>query len=189
MLRECGGTPHSEDAIGRMVGDGAATLVARAFTAAGVTQPTDALQRFLEVYDSRLLRHTRPYNGVAELLDALSTSTRLAVLTNKPLGATRTILEGLGLARHFEGLVRGGDGPLPRKPDPQGLLALIASAGSTAARTLMVGDSVVDWRTAAAAGANACLARYGFGAHDFPLADLRPCDLAIATPLELLAEL
>ena len=44
-----------------MVGDGAATLVARAFAAAGVERPPDALDRFLAIYDARLLKHTRPY--------------------------------------------------------------------------------------------------------------------------------
>ena len=48
-----------------MVGDGAATLVARAFAAAGVEQPADALDRFLAIYNGRLLNHTRPYPGDA----------------------------------------------------------------------------------------------------------------------------
>ena len=36
LLASCGGGPLSEEAIGRMVGDGAATLVARAFEASGL---------------------------------------------------------------------------------------------------------------------------------------------------------
>ena len=84
-----------------MVGDGAATLVARAFAAAGVEPPADALDRFLAIYNDRLLSHTRPYPGIPELLDALGARATLAVLTNKPLAATRRILGGLDLARYF----------------------------------------------------------------------------------------
>ena len=85
----CGAPPLSEDAIGRMVGDGAATLIARAFAAAGLERPADALDRFLSIYDGRLLNHTRPYAGIPELLAELASRSTLAVLTNKPLAARR----------------------------------------------------------------------------------------------------
>ena len=187
VIAAAGGQPHSEAAIGRMVGDGAATLIARAFAAAGLPKPDDALEQFLAVYDARLLRHTRCYDGVLPLLDALAPRVTLAVLTNKPLAATTEILDGLELAGYFGARVLGGDGPHPRKPEPFGLQALIADAGVPASRTLMVGDSVIDWRTAQAAGAVGCLARYGFGADGFPVAEIRPGHRVIDRPLDLLA--
>src|SRR5262249_26976260 len=101
LLQECGASPLAEDAIGRMVGDGAATLVARVFAAVPLPQPSDALPRFLAIYNARLLRFTRPYAGIPELLTALAPHITLAVLTNKPLAATRAILDGLDLATHF----------------------------------------------------------------------------------------
>jgi phosphoglycolate phosphatase-like HAD superfamily hydrolase len=52
--------------------------------------------------------------------------------------------------------------------------------------TLLVGDSVIDWRTARAAGTAVCLARYGFGFQGFPVADLTSDDLVIDKPTELL---
>ena len=128
----CGGTPHSEEAIGAMVGDGAALLIARAFAAANLTPPADALDRFLRVYDSRLLQHTVAYDGMVQVLDTLAPRGTLAVLTNKPIGATQAILDGLGLARYFGDRVLGGDGPHPRKPDAAGLRQLMERAGSTA---------------------------------------------------------
>lgn len=187
LLAECGGDPLSDDAIGRMVGEGAATLVARAFSAAGVTQPPDALPRYLRLYDRRLLLHTRPYAGTDAMLAALRSGYTLAVLTNKPISATRHILAGLDLARYFDdSLVLGGDGPHARKPDPEGFLRVAAACGMSVDRALMVGDSVIDWRTARAAGASACVARYGFGFHGFPTAELEPRDLMIDTPAELI---
>lgn len=189
VLEECGGTPHSEETIGAMVGDGAALLIARAFAAAGVPRPDDALERFLRAYDSRLLRHTVAYEGMVPLLDALAARGTLAVLTNKPIGATRAILDGLGLAPYFADLVLGGDGPHPRKPDAAGLVQLMQRTRLAPERTLMIGDSVVDFRTAVAAGTRACVCRYGFGHHDFPMEELRPSDAVIDHPLALLTTL
>jgi phosphoglycolate phosphatase len=185
VLVDAGGSPHAEEDIGRMVGDGAATLVARVFDAAGIPQPSDALARFLAIYDSRLLRFTSAYAGVPELLDTLRSCATLAVLTNKPLRATRTILDGLGLARYFGPWVVGGDGPFPRKPDAAGLLHLMATLDAAPANTLLVGDSIIDWRTAEAAGARGCVARYGFGFEGFPIDVLRHVDRAIDRPAEL----
>ena len=188
-LRESeGAAPLSEERIGRMVGDGAATLVARAFEASGVERPADALERFLALYDARLLNHTRPYPGIPEVLEALGLRSPLAVLTNKPLASTRRILAGLGLARHFpDNAVVGGDGPFPRTPDPAGLLHLMARARVDAAATLLVGDSIVDWRTARAAATPICLARYGFGYEGFPRDAIAASDRLIDAPADILA--
>ena len=187
LLEACGAEPLSEERVGRMVGDGAATLIARAFAACDIEPLPDALDRFLALYARRLLNHTRPYPGVAGLLDALGGRGALAVLTNKPIAATREILSGLDLARHFpEHAVIGGDGPLARKPDPAGLRHLSETAGVPLDATLLIGDSVIDWRTARAAAASICVARYGFGFRGFPIEELAPDDRFIDTPTDLL---
>jgi phosphoglycolate phosphatase len=170
-----------------MVGDGAATLVARACRARGLEPPADGLERFLAIYNRGLLNYTRPYPRMADVLTMLGERATLAVLTNKPLEATRHILDGLDLARFFDpALVLGGDGPLPRKPDPAGLRHLMAATGADSMSTLLVGDSLVDWKTARQAPASVCMARYGFGYDDFPTGELGPDDWAIDAPLELL---
>jgi phosphoglycolate phosphatase len=190
LLEECGAEPLAEEQIGRMVGDGAATLVARAFAATGMAAPADALERFVAIYGHRLLRHTRPYPGIPEVLRQLSERASLALLTNKPLAATHEILDGLDLTRYFSSAIVGGDGPFPRKPDPLGLQHLVANAGARAATTVMVGDSVIDWRTARSAATAIWLTRYGFGFEGVPAADLArlgPDDRVIDTPAELLS--
>ena len=112
---------------------------------------------------------------------------KLAVLTNKPIGATRHILDGLDLARYFPAdRVVGGDGPFPRKPDPAGLQWLAAAEAVPIERTLLVGDSPIDWRTAQHAGARICVARYGFGVAGFAAGDLAADDWGIDSPLDLL---
>jgi phosphoglycolate phosphatase len=188
LIRSCGAEPLSEERVARMVGDGAATLVARAFEARGLAPPADALDRFLAIYDRLLLRHTRAYDGIPEALTALQSHASLAVLTNKPIAATRRILAGLDLERFFEReAVIGGDGPFPRKPDPAGLLHLAARAGVAHDDTLLVGDSLIDWRTARQASASICLARYGFGFAGFPVEAIAPGDRIVDSPAQLVA--
>ena len=187
LLEDLGCASLSEGLIGTMVGDGAKQLVERALAAAGVGHPpTDALDRFLEHYDRRLLVHTRPYDGIVEMLERLADAgVHRAVLTNKPQPAAERVIEGLALGRWFDAGVVGAEGEYPRKPDPGGLLALAARAGVPVERTLMIGDGAQDVETARRAGVRVCAARYGFG---FPTAAplLTPADLIIDTPAALL---
>jgi phosphoglycolate phosphatase-like HAD superfamily hydrolase len=50
----------------------------------------------------------------------------------------------------------------------------------------MVGDSIVDWCTARAAGTRVCLAGYGFGFEGFPVGELTPDERVIDSPAALL---
>jgi phosphoglycolate phosphatase len=104
---------------------------------------------------------------------------RVAVLTNKPLGPSERILDGLGVRDLFDFVV-GGDGPLPRKPDPSSLNALIHEAGAAAATSLLVGDSRIDHETAVRAGVRCCIVSFGFGYETFPNDRLRPEDSVAA---------
>ena len=105
-----------------MVGEGAALLVRRALTAAGLDPETPgALARFLALYDERLLDTTALYPGLRPVLTHLEPLLPLAVVTNKPLAPALRLLDGLQMRAHFIEVL-GGDGPLPRKPDPAGLL-------------------------------------------------------------------
>jgi phosphoglycolate phosphatase len=186
VLGQSGCGPLAEVEIGRMVGDGAATLVSRAFAAAACPQPADALARFLAIYNRRLLQFTRPYPGIPEALATLSTRARLAVLTNKPLAPTRAILSGLELDAHFSADdVVGGDGPWPRKPDPAGLRHLAAKAALAFLDVVLVGDSAIDWQTSRAAGARICVAAYGFGFDGFPIQELAADDSVVYSAAEL----
>ncbi|HEY7475346.1 MAG TPA: HAD-IA family hydrolase [Vicinamibacterales bacterium] len=179
MLATYGAAPHGIDDIALMIGDGAKKLVERALAAAGLDPfEPDALDRFREIYDRRLLATTRPYEGMIEVLGAAGRRTRLALLSNKPELPTRRILDALDLARYFSWII-GGDSGFERKPDPASLEFLIRQSGATPASTLFVGDSAIDAETARRAGAALCLVDFGFGKLPASFA-LRPGESAVS---------
>jgi phosphoglycolate phosphatase len=161
--------PLALEAVTAMVGNGAGKLVERALAAAGVDAPLpEALERFLAIYDRRLIEHTTPYDGLPAVIADAAARAPLAVLTNKTEAASRRLLDAFGLAAHFRWVI-GSDSTFPRKPDPTSLRHLVASAGATPATTLMVGDSAVDIETASRAGTRMCVALYGYGRTNGPL--------------------
>jgi phosphoglycolate phosphatase len=184
LILERGGPPLPEDDIGRMVGEGAGVLVRRALTAAGLPVDADGLPRFLELYDERLLKTTKAYDGIPQALDALASGGVIAVLTNKPLAPSLRILQALGLSHAIAETI-GGDSEFPRKPDPSSLRHLMASFGVEPRLTAMVGDSWVDFETARAAEAAICLARYGFGYHGVDPARLRGDEALVDHPRDI----
>jgi len=155
-----GTPPLSESEVRGFIGEGARLLVTRSLAHRGLAHdPEDALRVFLDAYRARLLETTRPYPGVVEVLDALSSHT-LAVLTNKPGDLSRTIVDGLGLASRFARVYGSGD--VPRKPNPAGLVRLMAETGHAPVDTVMVGDSAVDVLTGRAAGVRTVGVTFGF---------------------------
>ena len=186
MLAGYGASPLGEDQIASMVGSGAATLVKRVITAAGVNAALDeALALFLAAYDSRLTHHTRPYDGIPALLDELeAVDMVMAVLTNKPLEQSVRILDAFDLSNHFKWVI-GGDGPWPRKPAPDSMQFLMQKADANSGETVLVGDSSVDLQTSRNAGVPICLARYGFGFADLPATDLRGDESFVDAPSEI----
>jgi phosphoglycolate phosphatase len=184
LIQELGGQPLSIDAIGRMVGEGARMLVGRALAAAGLGDQPGALARFLEIYDTRLLNHTVAYGGMLDIVRYAHKHARLAVLTNKPVAPSLQILGALGMREYFDDVV-GGDGPLPRKPDPAALEALMDRAGASPAGTLMIGDSLIDHETARRAKARCCLTAYGFGYIMFPTEKLTGDEWIVTAPGQL----
>jgi len=97
-------------------------------------------------------RYTVPYEGVPQMLDALTErGLKMAVLSNKPDdGAQDTVRQVLGRWR-FD-LIRGSRPPTPLKPDPTAALAISDELGIAPRRWLYLGDTAVDMQTAVAAG-------------------------------------
>jgi phosphoglycolate phosphatase len=185
LLEGYGAAALDEEAVGRMVGEGAGVLVSRVLAARRIDAPhAEALARYLAIYDRRLLDHTVAYDGIDELLDTVRPAARLAVLTNKPAQPTNRILAALELDTYFEWVI-GGDSRFGKKPSPDALRWLMEQARASSSDTVLVGDSLVDVQTARAAGAIACVARYGFGYLNMPADGLDGRELLIDAPSDL----
>src|SRR5690606_23824338 len=77
---------------------------------------------FLANYEAAMLVHTRLFDGMAEVLDAIEgAGMRWGVVSNKIERYVRPIIAGLGLASRC-GCAVGGDSTPARKPDPAPLL-------------------------------------------------------------------
>jgi phosphoglycolate phosphatase len=161
-------SPISEDVVASYVGNGAPVLIRRALgPSASEAHVQHALQYFLAYYRDHMLDHTRLYPGVKEALDRLLESgIKMAVLTNKPVRFSRSLVEGLGLRGHFF-QVYGGNSFDQKKPHPVGVRTLLEESGVARDRAMMVGDSGVDIRTARNAEVKACGVTYGFQPEGF----------------------
>ena len=156
----------------------------------------EALEFFLAYYRVHKLDFTTVYAGVAEALAAIRAEwpgIAMAVLTNKPVNPSREICAHFGLDRYFF-QVYGGNSFHTKKPDPAGLLALMAEAtalgGAAAAiragETVMIGDSEVDILTARNCGARSIGCSYGLSPQSLAAA---PPDALVASAAELPAAL
>jgi len=145
------------------VGNGAPVLIRRALgEQATEADVEEGLEFFLEYYREHALDCTTLYPGVKESLDRLAEAgKRMAVLTNKPVRMSNTIVAGLGIAGHFF-QVYGGNSFDFKKPNPIGVQTLMRETGIGRELTVMVGDSSVDVNTAINAGVRSCGVTYGF---------------------------
>jgi phosphoglycolate phosphatase-like HAD superfamily hydrolase len=102
-----------------------------------------SLKRWRAAIYRRLLVHTRPYDGIVEVVRTLGMSRTLALLTNKPEAPSLRLLQAFDLAGSFRRII-GGDSGVTRKPDPAGLLAVMSEFGVGPRHTWLVGDSMID---------------------------------------------
>jgi len=163
MLTQLGRKPVPGAHVIEMVGRGMRNLMERALAATGPMTPAlveKALPIFLQYYAVHIADRSRPYEGVTVALDLLrARGAKLALCTNKPEQLARKLLAAFGWSERFASVV-GGDTLPARKPDPASLREAIRQAGGGPA--VLVGDSIIDIQTAAAAGVPCVAVTFGF---------------------------
>jgi phosphoglycolate phosphatase len=167
-LAELGLPSHPAESYKRFVGDGIEALIRRAVPDDRRDPSTliKCLGLMREQYAARWADKTRPYDGIPELLDALTArGVRMAVFSNKPDEFTRLCVERLLAGWHFEAVL-GARRELPRKPDPTGAVQIAQSLQVEAAKVVYLGDTGTDMQTAVAAGMFPVGALWGFRAGD-----------------------
>jgi phosphoglycolate phosphatase len=153
LLRQLGYPTHSLEAYKYFVGEGLVQLLK-------LTLPVDKLNlhsmdqlvnEYRAIYETTWREKTVPYEGIPEMLDALSaTKIKLAVLSNKSHEFAGRMAAALLPRWKFEAVkgLRPGE---PRKPDPASALQIAGITGVAPANTIFMGDSGVDMQAASRA--------------------------------------
>jgi phosphoglycolate phosphatase len=186
VLSRSGFPEHSLQEYRHFVGDGVEELTRRVLPVGHRDETTisKTMAGVREEYRGRWPDHTRPYEGIPELLDALTArGIRMAIVTNKPDDSTRAMAAKL-LPRWKFDVIVGATADLPRKPDPEGALEAARRLGVPPAAILYLGDSDIDMKTANAAGMYAVGALWGFRTADELIRN--GTNALIRKPLELL---
>ena len=186
VLQDKGLPTHPTEAFRYFVGNGVAMLVSRALPPEKRNDEltADCLEAFRREYNRNWNMKTKPYNGVSELLDALTAKhIEMAVLTNKPQHFAELCIQEFFSGWKFAVILGQRDG-VSMKPDPAGPREIIRCLGIPSQEFLYLGDSDVDMRTAVNANMVPIGAMWGFRSEK----ELREAGAieVIARPMELL---
>jgi len=159
-----------------MIGGGARVMIERALATEGIQTTKPDVDRmfkeFIDHYADHIADRSRPFPFLENTLDQLAADGhRLAVCTNKLEWLAVKLLKALKLDQHFA-CICGQDTFKVMKPDPQILLGTIKRAGGNPKRTVMVGDSGADIRTARAASVPVIAVDFGYT--EVPIETLHP---------------
>lgn len=157
-ILETYGLPRRTPAqIRSFVGNGAGKLMRLALPGnENDPDPDEVLAAFQAYYAAHCQIKTRPYDGILALLAELGETYPMAVVSNKPDKAVKTLAR-----QYFPGLYALGEHPgCPRKPAPDMVFQAMEALGVK--RCIYVGDSEVDIATAKAAGVPCLSVLWGF---------------------------
>lgn len=116
---------------------------------------------FLIHYSRNIDVKTKLYPGAVDAINALrAAGYALGICTNKPADLAEELLQKLGIRDLFASMV-GADTLPVRKPDPAPFFEAVRRAGGDATKSILVGDTETDVKTAAAAGVPVVLVAFG----------------------------
>ena len=155
---------HTVEKYKYFVGNGMDILTRRALPPTCKDESIVALclDEFQTRYGETWHNLTKPYPGIAELLDSLKAlGIKMSILSNKNDQFTQVMIDyyfGLDRFEYVYG-VRAG---VPKKPDPTAALDIARFSKLAPSEFLYLGDSGVDMQTANSAGMYALGAAWGF---------------------------
>lgn len=163
MRADQGLAPLPEQRIRDVVSGGARAMVANAFEIDPLSGDFETLRLdFLARYAEGCARHTRLFDGMAELLaDIEAAHLRWGVATNKPVRFAEPVMQQLGLAERCAVLVCP-DHVSKSKPDPEMLLLACQKLELDPRATLFIGDDLRDIEAGRAAGCRTVAVTYGY---------------------------
>jgi len=139
---------RSLEEVTSFVGNGVRLLIERAVPAdTSATTIQSVFESFRTHYKEHMYDHTRPYDGIIDLLKELKQlNIRTAIVSNKYDAGVKMLKD-----QFFADLIDlaiGESSDIPKKPAPDSVLKAIEQLGSTKEHCLYIGDSDVDMKTA-----------------------------------------
>lgn len=160
-LEHFGYPTRTREEVLSFVGYGVKVLLTKALPSGSSDAAIEAALAWWEqLYPEYGHAQSKPYERIPEIIAELRRrGKKTAILSNKFDGGVKDVT-----ARFFPGLfdIALGEGPVPRKPDPTGLLRVIDELGCTPESTIYFGDSGSDMKVAHAAGAFAAGVTWGY---------------------------
>jgi phosphoglycolate phosphatase len=164
VLQQHGFPTHEIQAYKYFIGNGLRNLVQKTLPANQQDEDmvTICFTKLVELYRTNCINKTKPYEGIADLLDALvSQNLKISVFSNKADELTKKIVETLLPDWDFE-VVIGLSVEAHKKPNPYVALQISQKTGIPPGEIIYVGDSGTDMQTANNAGMFAVGALWGF---------------------------
>ena len=162
LLAEEGRAMLAYETIRPQVSHGAGALVHLGFSDVADKEFERLRQRFLALYAENLVRETRLFPGMDELLSELKRrGLNWGIVTNKSAFLTEPLVTQLGLPWPPASIV-SGDSTNNRKPHPEPMLLACTQAGSEPAQCLYVGDAERDIEAGRRAGMRTLVALFGY---------------------------
>ena len=158
---------HSIEDYTKMVGHGIKRLIISALEKSLGCSPQETLTEeclkdFTEYYVEHIDVHTRPYEGMPELLRELQDKgCRIAVASNKFQQGTEKLIQEFFSDIDFIAIM-GNSPELPLKPDAEVVNYILKKAGVSREESIFVGDSPTDLQTARNAGIDIVAVTWGF---------------------------
>lgn len=151
VLSRLGASSEQLDAVSAFAGSGMHDLVAWGLKREDAALVEDAEVLFSTYFARHPYEHARLYPEAVRVLEYFRSGRLQAILTDRPNPFVQELLEALGIAGYFAELIVGNS-PYPRKPNPAGVLALLARNRLTPDEALLIGDRPLDVDTGHQAG-------------------------------------
>lgn len=185
VLRKLNYPLHEIKQYNYFLGDGAYILVKNAMPKNATQEEIQkALENFIKVYESDIQNNTKAYEGIYTMLSKLEElNIKKAVLSNKPHKFACAYVDKLFKDFIFEE-VHGQKVDVPKKPSPIMALEIMKKLNSSKEKTLFVGDTPTDIKTAKNAKIKSIGVAWGFR----PIDELEEAgaDYIAHTPLDII---
>jgi len=149
-------------AIRQHVSKGARVVAQKTFPDLSLAEVDALVPEFLQIYREEMERHSAPFPGVRQMLDALERAgTVWGIVSNKAEALATLCLRQPGWGERCKILI-GGDTLSECKPHPLPLLHAAQQLGVSPAECVYVGDDRRDIQAARAANMRSVVALWGY---------------------------